>query len=205
MVHCFLQVCFVRHGFFQGRSSGLAHVLLLAGLGFFCLFVCIFFFLLPLLLSELTLLKVNVALVPAESVLWKESLFIPLLKISFKRSKKCNAFLINLCISPSLRNLLILIHGKKTLEPVSFVPPYWKDHLGFQSVELRWRMNPAHDLQYTRRRFCVFSHQSGILSVQLSMDSPSKPAVYPKWRNLSALRLLTSLFCRSDKLQWREV
>lgn len=60
------------------------------------LFVCLYFFLLlPLLLSELTMLKVNVALVPAESVLWKESLFILLLKISFKRSKKCNAFLIN--------------------------------------------------------------------------------------------------------------
>lgn len=61
------------------------------GLGFW--FVCLyFFFLLPLLLSELTSLKINVACVPAESVLQKESLFIPLLKISLKGPKNVMLF-----------------------------------------------------------------------------------------------------------------
>lgn len=174
-------------------------------LGWGFLFVCIFL-LLPLLLSELTLLKVNVACVLAENVLWKKSLFIPLLKISFKKSKKYNVFScqsLNLCISPSLSNLLILMHGKKSLEPVSFVALYWKIILAFSRVNFRvtnGRVKPACDLQSIRRRFSDFSHQSGISSVQLSMNSLSKPAVCPKWRNLPVLRLLTSLFWTSNRL-----
>lgn len=130
-------------------------------LGWGFLFVCIFL-LLPLLLSELTLLKVNVACVPAENVLWKKSLFIPLLKISFKKSKKYNVFScqsLNLCISPSLSNLLILMHGKKSLEPVSFVALYWKIILAFSRVNFRvtnGRVKPACGLQSIRRRFSDF-------------------------------------------------
>lgn len=199
---------FIKHLCFQGRGSGLTQVLLLAFFHVLFFGVCFFFFYSPHLpLSELTLLKVNVAFVSADSALWKENLFIPVLKISFKRSEEFNAFLINLCIAPSLRNLLILIHGKKSLEPVSYVASYWKDHLGFQSGELQsykwWKVKSAHGLRYNGRRFWAFSHQSGILSVPLPMHYLSKFAAYLKMRNLSALEPLTSLFGRSDWL-WRK-
>lgn len=105
-------------------------------LGWGFLFVCIFL-LLPLLLSELTLLKVNVACVPAENVLWKKSLFMPLLKISFKKLKKYNVFSCQSLHLSQLEQSFNPYAWKEVLGTCFLCCSLLKDHLGFQSGELQ--------------------------------------------------------------------